>query len=85
MPRLKQRLGEAGLREYLLAAAVEFRDMYVDKALDLEPALSLPVNRLTRGEEHAFRRYELPGDHPARFAGSPGDLVLLTEEDVLRG
>lgn len=56
MARVKQRGNEVGLREFLLSEAVEFQDMYIDMCADFEPALSGPVNTLTRGEAYSFSR-----------------------------
>lgn len=83
MPRLTRRAGEAGLREYLIAEAVDFRDLYVDGSPDFESALSMPVTRLVGGEAYRFCRYELPPQHPARFEGGMSDHLVLTAADTL--
>ncbi|WP_373235230.1 hypothetical protein [Mycobacterium marinum] len=83
MARLKQRQGEAGLREYLLEEAVALRRMYGSEFWD---ALSAPVDCLIGGEAYTLRRYQLPDGHPLRLVGCPAgmsDVLVLTEDDRL--
>lgn len=83
MARLRSRGMDSGLREFLLAWQVEFREMYVDRIPECADVLSRPVERLTRGEAFSFARFLLPDDHPARFVGGLSDRLTLTTDDRL--
>lgn len=83
VPRPKKRSGEAELRQYLLAEAVEFREMYADRLPEAAEAFDGPVSRLTRGEACSLYGWQLPDDHPARQIYGIDASLLLTEDDLL--
>jgi hypothetical protein len=85
-------VGEAALRAYLLAEAVDFRRLMVDTLLghSQESAkvawaeCSKAVDRLAGVAAHCLRRWQLPDGHPWRDVGSIHDDLVLDEHDVLR-
>jgi hypothetical protein len=86
MARFKHRGDEAGLREFLLEDAVDFRETYGRLDRQFWAVLSASVDQLVGGERYGFYRYELPDDHPLRRSGGPAgmcDRRVLTEDDVL--
>jgi hypothetical protein len=83
VPRLKKRTGEAELRQYLLATAVEFRELYAERLREAAEAFDEPVNQLTRGEAFRLYGWELPDGHPARLIYGINAALVLTEDDVL--
>lgn len=85
MSRLKARGHEAGLREYLLEGAVDFRDTCGSLAPEFWDALTPAVDALVGGEAYSFSRYLLPDDHPARTEGNLHDRLVLTEDGALEG
>lgn len=85
--------GTRGVRAHLLADAMEFRDWLVEMfqasafsaAADAIAAeCAKPVAALVAGQEVSVRRSDLPHSHPARYAGDPGDMLVLGADDVLR-
>jgi hypothetical protein len=84
---------EPDLRDYLLAAAVDFRATYGKPELgttaDGQTAwdiLSRKVDALLDGRAIEFNRFELPPGHPLEppAAGHPNDTLILGEDDVIR-
>src|SRR5215207_5238155 len=79
------------LRQHLLADAEEFRRRMVDVCLGDEELAesawrenSKAVDALLGGEAYTLQRSDLPGWHPARLEGPPGDLLVLGPDDQLR-
>ena len=75
---------DAPLRAYLAEQARSLRETYGSADPILWRELSKPVEQLESGQPHQFRRYELPGNHPARWPeGDSSNLLILGTDDVL--
>lgn len=82
------------LRDYLLAAAVDFRQLMsstleghtIEGGETVWDHLSGRVDALYAGEEVVISRYELPDWHPKspKHGGDPGDRFELGSDDILR-
>lgn len=91
MAQLSNPGNDAAVREYLLAAAKDFRSLMVETLLD-DPEwaklawfeTSKAVYRLAGGGEHSFSRWQLPDGHPMRAVGAMYDTLMLGADDVLR-
>jgi len=86
---------DAQLRDYLLAAAVDFRELMsstleghrIENGETVWEHLSHRVDALLAGAEVTmFGRFELPDWHPESpcHGGDPGDRFALGPDDILR-
>ena len=84
---------DAGLREYLLDEARDFRRTHVEILLDPEHPdwaeyasreCSKAVDVLASGQPYQLHRWQLPDSHPMRVVGSIHDDLVLDEDNVFR-
>jgi hypothetical protein len=85
---------DSELRDYLLAAAVDFRQLMsttleghkIENGETVWDHLSRRVDALLDGEEVTISRYQLPDWHPQspKYGGDPTDSFALGPDDVLR-
>lgn len=77
-PRRRRRDdGNAGLRAWI---AEQERELYGG----LHAELDKTADALASGREVLVYRYQLPDDHPERWAGGNVDTLVLGVDDVLR-
>ena len=85
---------DTDLRDYLLAAEVDFRQLMsstlegctIEGGESVWDRLSHRIDSLLDGEDVQISRYELPSWHSesTRFGGNPADRFDLGADDVLR-